>query len=340
MKAYIIKNPGQGIRAWEQAGLPDPKAGPGEVAIAVKAASLNYRDLLIAKGLYPLEPFENVIPLSDGAGEVVEVGEGVRKWKIGDRVCGSFFQSWIDGAIPEDAQKYALGGTLHGMLAQRVVLSQNGVVRVPEHLTYEEAATLPCAALTAWNGLVESASPLEPGATVLTLGTGGVSVFAAQFARAIGCEVIVTTSDDSKTERLGALGVQKVVNYRKHPEWDREVLAVNGAEFVDHVIEVGGSGTLQRSLNVVKTGGTVSLIGVLSGLGNAINPDVVLFKNIRLQGILIGSVRMFENMAAFVGKHRIKPVIHKVYPFDQAHEAYACLESSAHFGKVVITVSQ
>jgi len=339
MKAYIIKNPGQGIRAWEQAELPDFEVGPGEVAIAVKAVSLNYRDLLIAKGFYPLAPLGNAIPLSDGAGEVVGVGAGVTEWKVGDRVCGCFFQKWIDGMIPEDAQLHALGGSLHGMLAQRVVLSQDAIVRVPEHLSYEEAATLPCAALTAWNSLMESANPLNPGATVLTLGTGGVSVFAAQFARALGCEVIATTSDDSKIERLKALGVRKIVNYKTHPEWDKEVLAINGDKPVDHVIEVGGSGTLQRSLNVIKTGGTVSLIGVLSGLGNTIDPDVVLFKNIRLQGILIGSARMFENMNSFIGEHRIKPVIHKVYPFEQARDAYACLESSAHFGKIVIAVS-
>ncbi|MGC3991658.1 MAG: NAD(P)-dependent alcohol dehydrogenase [Chthoniobacteraceae bacterium] len=338
MKAYIIKNPGQGVTAWEQTTLPDPKPNSGEVVIAVKAVSLNFRDVLIAKGLYPIPPLQNAIAVSDGAGEVVEVGSGVTKWKVGDRVCGSFFQSWKTGPIPEDAQAYALGGSLHGMLAQRVALSQDGVVRVPEHLSYEEAATLPCAALTAWNALVESANPLQPGATVLTLGTGGVSIFAAQIALALGCKVIATTSGDSKIERLKALGVSAVVNYKTHPEWDKEVLAVNGGKHVDHVIEVGGSGTLERSLNAVRTGGTVSLIGVLSGLGSAINPDPVLFKNIRLQGILIGSVQMFENMNHLISSHTLRPVIHKAFPFDQAHDAYESLESSGHFGKVVIGV--
>ena len=338
MKAYIIKNPRHGIKAWEQATMPEPKPGRGEVLIAVKAASLNYRDLMIAKGLYPLPMLENAIPLSDGAGEITAVGEGVTRWKTGDRVCGSFFQTWTDGPIPQDAQMHTLGGPMHGMLAQQVVLSQEGVVRMPEHLSYEEAATLPCAALTAWNGLVESANPLAPGATVLTLGTGGVSVFAAQFAKAHGFEVIVTTSDEDKIKRLKSMGVNKIVNYKQTPEWDKEVLAINGGKNADHVIEVGGSGTLQRSLNVIKTGGTVSLIGVLSGLGNVINPDVVLFKNVRLQGILIGSVRMFENMNALIEERKLKPVIDKVYPFAEASEAYARLESAAHFGKIVIAV--
>jgi len=340
MKAYIIKNPRQGIKAWEQATLPDPKPGQGEVLIAVKAASLNYRDLMIAKGLYPLPILENVIPLSDGAGQIIAVGEGVTRWKTGDRVCGSFFQTWTEGSIPQDAQMHTLGGPMHGMLAQQVALSQEGVVRIPEHLSDEDASTLPCAALTAWNGLVESANPLAPGATVLTLGTGGVSIFATQFAKALGFEVIATSSDEGKIKRLKAMGVNKIVNYRQTPEWDKEVLAINGGKSVDHVIEVGGSGTLQCSLNVIKTGGTVSLIGVLSGLGNVINPDVVLFKNVRLQGISIGSVRMFENMNALIEKRQIKPVIDKIYPFAQAPEAYARLESAAHFGKIVIAVEQ
>jgi NADPH:quinone reductase-like Zn-dependent oxidoreductase len=187
---------------------------------------------------------------------------------------------------------------------------------------------------------VESANPLAPGATVLTLGTGGVSVFATQFAKALGFEVIATSSDEGKIKRLKAMGVNKIVNYEQTPEWDKEVLAINGGKNVDHVIEVGGSGTLQRSLNVIKTGGTISLIGVLSGLGNLINPDVVLFKNVRLQGISIGSVRMFENMNTLIEKRQIKPVIDKVYPFAQVSEAYARLESAAHFGKIVIAVEQ
>ena len=340
MKAYILKNPGDGIKAWEQVTLADQKPGRGEVLIAIKAASLNYRDLMIAKGFFPLPLLKNVIPLSDGAGEIMAVGEGVTRWKMGDRVCGSFFQSWTDGPIPQDAQMHTLGGPMHGILAQQAVLSQEGIVRIPGHLSYEEAATLPCAALTAWNGLVESANPLAPGATVLTLGTGGVSVFAAQFAKALGYEVIATSSDESKIKRLKAMGVNNTVNYKRNPEWDKEVLAINGGRNVDHMIEVGGSGTLQRSLNVIKAGGTVSLIGVLSGLGNVINPDIVLFKNVRLQGISIGSVRMFENMNALVEKRKIKPVIDRVYPFAQAHEAYARLESAAHFGKIVIAVEQ
>jgi NADPH:quinone reductase-like Zn-dependent oxidoreductase len=338
MKAYLLKNPRQGIKAWEQATVPEPKPGRGEVLIAVKAAALNYRDLMIAKGLYPLPILENVIPLSDGAGEIIAVGEGVTRWKTGDRVCGSFFQTWPDGDIPQDAHLHTLGGPMHGMLAQQVVLSQDGIVRVPAHLSYEEAATLPCAALTAWNALVESANPLAPGATVLTLGTGGVSIFAAQFAQALGFEVIATSSDEGKIKRLKAMGVNKIVNYKKTPEWDQEVLAINGGKNVDHAIEVGGGGTLQRSLNVIKTGGTVSLIGVLSGLGNTINPDVVLFKNVRLQGISIGSMRMFERMNVLIEKRQLKPVIDQVYPFAQACEAYARLESAAHFGKIVIGV--
>lgn len=339
MKSYSLTNPGQGIKAWELVDAPAPKPQAGEVIVAVKATSLNFRDILIAKGLYPIPSIHHAIPLSDGAGEIVEIGAGVTKWKVGDRVCGSFFQSWKSGPIPEDAQKYALGGSLHGMLAERVALPQGGIVRAPAHLSWEEAAALPCAALTAWNALVETANPLKPGSTVLTLGTGGVSIFAVQLAHAMGCKVIATTSGEDKVARLKALGASAVVNYKKQPDWDKEAIALNGGKQVDHVIEVGGSGTLERSLNVVKTGGTVSLIGVLSGLGSGINPDPVLFKAIRLQGILIGSVSMFENMNTFIERHQIKPVVSNAFPFAQARDAYACLESSAHIGKVAISVA-
>jgi len=338
MKAYVVSNSTGQSDLWQQKELRDPEAGSGEVLIRVKATSLNYRDLMVARNKYGSPTAGQLIPLSDGAGEVVTVGQGVSKWKAGDRVAGSFFRDWKSGSPRADHQAAALGGSASGMLAQYVVLPAHGVVRIPEHLSFEEAASLPCAGLTAWNALMESGPRLMPGSSILTLGTGGVSIFALQFAKAAGLEVFSTTSNEEKGKRLLSLGAREVVNYRAHPEWEKEILSLTGNQGVDHVIEVGGAGTLPKSMTAVRYGGTISLIGVLTGTEAQVNPLPVLQKSARLQGIYVGSVAMFESMNATIEKLEIHPVIDQMFAFAEANAALKRLESAGHFGKIVIRV--
>jgi NADPH:quinone reductase-like Zn-dependent oxidoreductase len=339
MKAYVVSQAGEHIELWQQRELRDPEVGAGEVLIKVKATSLNYRDLMIAKGRYGAPTVAELIPLSDGAGEVVAVGAGVTKWAGGDRVVGSFFTHWKSGQFRAEYPNAALGGAASGMLAEYVVLPADGVVRIPSHLSFEEAATLPCAGLTAWNALMETGPKLEPGSTILTLGTGGVSIFALQFAKAAGFEVLSTTSSEAKGERLRALGAHEVINYRTHPEWEKEIAKLTGGLGVDHVIEVGGAGTLAKSMMAVRYGGAISLIGVLTGADGQVNPLPVLGKNIRLQGIYVGSTAMFDSMNAAIESLKIQPVIEKVYEFDDAPTALKDLESAQHVGKLVVRVN-
>lgn len=339
MKAYVVSNGVEQTELWQQREIRTPEVGAGEVLINVKATSLNYRDLMIAKGSYRTPTAAELIPLSDGAGEVVAVGAGVTKWAEGDRVAGSFFTHWKAGPFRAEYPNAALGGTASGMLAEYVVLPAEGVVRIPSHLSFEEAATLPCAGLTAWNALMESGPKLVPGSTILTLGTGGVSIFALQFAKAAGFQVLSTTSSETKGERLRTLGAHEVINYRTHPEWEKEITELTGGLGVDHVIEVGGAGTLAKSMMAVRYGGAISLIGVLTGADGQINPLPVLSKNIRLQGIYVGSTAMFESMNAAVESLKIHPVIEKVYEFDDAPNALKDLESAQHVGKLVVRVS-
>jgi NADPH:quinone reductase-like Zn-dependent oxidoreductase len=332
MKAMCIHQLGDldGLRMEER---PDPRPGPGQVRVRVRAASLNYRDLLIIKGVYSRNLSLPLIPLSDGAGEVVEVGPGATRFAVGARVAGIFMQGWIDGALTEAKSKTALGGALNGMLAEQVVLSEDGLVAVPDHLSFEEAAALPCAAVTAWNGLIEAG--LRPGETVLTLGTGGVSLFALQFARMTGARVIATSSSDEKLARAKQLGASDGINYKTTPEWDKKVRELTDGVGVDHVVEVGGAGTLPRSLKAVRMGGHISLIGVLSG-GAECNPMPVLMKAVRLQGVFVGSRGMFEAMNRAVAAHEMRPVIDRVFAFEEARAAYQHLESGVHFGKIVL----
>lgn len=339
MKAYILNEPGKEIDAWQQVQKEDPEPGYGQVLIGVKATSLNYRDLSITRGGFGKNIKKNCIPLSDGAGEVLAIGEGVTTLQKGDRVVGSFFQTWQAGEITAFDHQYALGGPIDGMLAEKVVLNANGVVRFPAALSFEEAATLPCAALTAWNALMENGTPHQLGASILTLGTGGVSIFAIQFALAAGLDVIATSSSDEKLARLSGLGIVKGINYKKIPDWEQAVKEYTQQEGVDQVIEVGGAGTLARSLEATKTGGTVSLIGVLTGVSDAINPVNILFKSICLQGIYVGSITMFSAMNRAIAARGIKPVIDSIYEFDQAKEALKKLISGKHFGKIVIRVA-
>ncbi|HLW69807.1 MAG TPA: NAD(P)-dependent alcohol dehydrogenase [Candidatus Binataceae bacterium] len=335
MKTYEI-NEAKGIDSLKLTERATPKPGPGEVLMRVRAASLNYRDLAIVKGYLGGMLKLPVVPVSDGAGEVAEVGPGVTEWKKGDRVAAIFTQGWLAGPPFAGMYSTSLGGGIDGMLAEYVTLKATGLVRIPDYLSFEEAATLPCAAVTSWQALVTEGH-LKPGDSVLVMGTGGVSIFALQFAKMYGAKIIATSSSDAKLERLRKMGAAEVINYKTTPNWDARVLELTDGAGVDHVVEIGGAGTLPKSINAVKTGGVVSLIGILSGAGQ-IDPMPLLFKNARVQGILVGSREMFEAMNRAMTVNQIHPVIDKVFPFYQAAEAYRHLESGAHFGKVCIAI--
>ena len=333
MRAYRLQ--AAGIDGLAEVELPMPKPGPRQVLVKVAACSLNFRDLAIALGTYRMPTKPDLVPLSDGAGEVVEVGPGVTRVKAGERVAGCFFQRWFGGPPAADTHVSALGGGLDGMLAQYVVLEQDGVVALPAHLTFEEAATLPCAAVTAWHALAEHAR-IFAGETVLVQGTGGVSIFALQLARLMGARVIVTSSSDEKLARAKALGATHGVNYKATPEWDKAVVELTGSG-VDHVVEVGGPGTLARSLRAIRVGGKITLIGVLAGAAE-INPMLIFSRRANVQGISVGSTQMFEAMNRAIAASGLKPVIDKVFTFGEAPAAYRHLQSAQHFGKVVIRV--
>lgn len=316
---------------------PDPRPGSGQIVVRVKATSLNYRDLMTVKhgGLRGLTL--PLVPLSDGAGEVIGVGDGVTRVRTGNRVAGIFFQNWLAGGPDAAHQASALGGALDGMLAEQVVLSEDGVVRIPDYMSYEDAATLPCAAVTAWQSMV-SLGNMKAGDTILILGTGGVSIFALQFAVAAGARSIVTSSSDEKLERVSALGATHVINYKTTPEWGKRVLVLTDGVGVDQVVEVGGAGTLVQSMEATRVGGMIGLIGILAGTDGEVNPIPVLMKSLRLQGVYVGSRAMFEDMNAALAANRIKPVIDKVYPFEEVRAALKLMERAAHFGKIVVTV--
>ncbi len=333
MKALVV--PAFGLDRLVFADLPDPTPGPGEVVVRVRAASLNYRDLLVAKGLYDPRLHLPRILGSDGAGEVAAVGDGVTRFKVGDRVTCCFMPAWIDGPPTEAAAKSALGGAADGVFTELLALPETGLVPTPPHLSDEEAACLPCAAVTAWHALTDP--PLKPGDTVLLQGTGGVSVFALQFAKALGARVLITSGSDAKLARALEMGADAGVNYKTTPDWDKWARAQTGGVGVDRVIEVGGAGTLERSVKAVRMGGHIALIGVLSGPGT-VNPMGVLMKAVRVQGIYVGSRAMFEAMNATITAHGIKPVIDRVFPFAEAVDALRHLEGGSHFGKVVVRV--
>jgi NADPH:quinone reductase-like Zn-dependent oxidoreductase len=334
MRAYEVKK--FGIDDLMLAERPEPRPGFGQVLVKVRAVSLNFRDLMVVKGHYNPKLKMPMIPCSDGAGEIVAVGEGVTRVKTGERVCGIFMQGWQAGDISETASRTAMGGAIDGVLADLVVLNQEGVVPIPEHLTFEEAATLPCAAVTAWHALV-TCGQLRAGDTVLTLGTGGVSIFALQFGVMAGARVIATSSSDEKLARVKSMGAWEVINYKATPDWEEQARKLTGTG-VDHVVEVGGSGTLMKSLRAVRMGGTVSVIGALSGGGSEVSPVPILMKTVKLQGIYVGSREMFEAMNRAIVAHRMKPVVDRVFAFEEAREAMHYMESGAHFGKVVIKI--
>ena len=328
-------------REWSIEGMelverPDPEPGPGQVTVRMRAASLNYRDLLTVQGkggAYKLP----LIPFSDGAGEVVAVGEGVTRVSVGDRVCPMFFQSWFDGGPSASNRRLALGGTLPGVLQELRVLDAEGVTRIPDHLSFPEAATLPCAALTAWRALFEEAA-LRPGQTVLVQGTGGVSIFALQFAKLAGATVIVTSSSDEKLERAKTLGADHTINYRSVADWGKSAADWTGGG-VDHVVEVGGKDTFQQSIEAARVGGTILVIGVLSGFAQQVLFPSLFSKNLHVIGLSVGSRKMFENMASAIGHNRIKPVVDKMFDFAEAPDALRYMQNAGHFGKIAMEFS-
>lgn len=335
MKAFLLKN-GFGIENLALEDVAQPEPGPNQALLKMRAWSLNYRDLLVVRGIYRPKlklPFQMI---SDGVGEVVAVGAGVTRVKVGNRVAGAFMQRWIEGGVDAQKTASALGGDIPGLAAEYVVLDEAGLVHVPDSLSDEEGASLPCAAVTAWNALVTEGR-LAAGETVLVQGTGGVSVFALQFAKMLGAKVIATSSSDDKLERLKALGADATINYKTTPNWGRAALDLTGGKGVDHVVEVGGAGTLGQSLTAVRIGGRISMIGVLTG--GAADTVPVLMKAVTVQGIFVGSRVMFEAMNAAITLNGLKPVIEdKTFRFTEFPDALRYMESGAHFGKIVLRV--
>jgi NADPH:quinone reductase-like Zn-dependent oxidoreductase len=336
MKCIELQN-GSGFDALKPAERPTPQVGPGQVLVRVHAASFNYRDVMIAGGGYAGRAKYPLIPLSDGAGEVVEAGPGVSRVKPGDRVCGTFFQRWIAGPVRPDIQDAALGGTADGMLADHALLEGEGVVPIPEGFSYEEAATLPCAALTAWHGLVE-AGGVRPGDAVLLLGTGGVSIFGLQFATAAGARAIVVSSNEGKLGKARELGASEAITSKTVPEWQDRVRAATGGRGVDHVLDVTGSETTAKAIAAMRPGGHIAIIGARSGPGGELDRRQILQRGLKVSGINVGSRAMFEAMNRAIVANRLKPVIDRVFPFRDAIAAYREFATGHHFGKVVIAI--
>lgn len=333
MKVCEIQEFGIDNLAFTERDLAAPASN--QVLVKMAAASLNFRDYMMVGGKYNPKLRRPVVPLSDGAGVVEEVGAEVTRFKKGDRVAGCFFQKWIEGPPTREKSGSALGGSIDGVLSEYRTFSEDGLVAVPEHLTFEEAATLPCAAVTAWHALFENV-PMSPGDVVLLQGTGGVSVFALQFALAAGLRTIITSSSDEKLARAKALGAHELINYKDTPEWDAQARMLTRGEGVDKVIEVGGSSTMPLSLKAVRTFGAVSVIGVLSGVEPAVTPTALLSNSLRVQGIYVGSRMMFERMNRAISLHRIKPVIDKTFPWIDIKAALRHMESQQHFGKICL----
>lgn len=331
-RKFVLSKPGtlDNLRVVEDE-VPTP--GPGQVLVRIRAASLNFRDLLVVQGLYPTPLIEDLVPLSDGAGEVVALGAGATRWSIGDRVCGIFTQTWQGGRKTQSDFAHELGGSVDGVLGEYRLFDENGLVLAPAHLSFEEAATLPCAAVTAWNALF-GGRPVRAGEDVLVLGTGGVSSFALQFARMAGARVIALSSSDAKLARFAAAGADACINYSDHPDWPVEVRRLTGGRGVDHVVEVGGPGTLERSLASAALNGQVHLIGVLTQ--GQINPLPVLGSAITLRGILVGSREMFADMNRAIGQHHIHPLVDSRFEFEDAVSAYVSLQGAGHIGKIVV----
>ncbi|MGA2218541.1 MAG: NAD(P)-dependent alcohol dehydrogenase [Terracidiphilus sp.] len=326
-----------GVDSLEFVERPTPQPGPGEVLVKMRAISLNYRDLLIVKGHYNPKLKLPRIPCSDGAGEVEAVGAGVTAWKPGDRVVAIFMQNWLEGPLTPIRARGALGGDIDGTLAEYIVVKQSGLVNLPEYLSFEEAATLPCAAVTAWNAL--AAGNVKPGDSVLIQGTGGVSIFAIQLARLRGARILGISSSNEKLERASKLGLDAFLNYEDEPAWDLWALEQTGGEGVDLVVDVGGAGTLTRSLRALRTGGVVSLVGVLTGPADPVSFPIasVLHKQARIQGIYVGSRKDFIELNKAISLANLRPVC-EVAHYSLAREALKRIEEGGHFGKLVLRV--
>jgi NADPH:quinone reductase-like Zn-dependent oxidoreductase len=325
-----------GMDHLQVATRPDPEPGPGQVLLRMKAASLNYRDLVVpGRGYGSYTGSLPLIPVSDGVGEVVEVGAGVSRVKVGDRVCPCFNQGWIAGEPDLERMTQTLGGPIDGTMADLMCLPEGGVVKAPAHVSDEEAATLPCAALTAWSAIV-TYDELRPGSKVLVQGTGGVALFALKFAKLLGTHVTIISSSDQKIARAMALGADAAINYTSTPEWAKATREITGGRGFDHIVELGGEKTLPQSLRCIRPGGTLSMIGVLSGGVLAAPLGLVVTRQVRLQGITVGHRDGFEAMMRAVGQHKVKPVVDRVFPFEGLKDALAYLKSGAHFGKIVI----
>ncbi len=336
MKAYRIIS-GANIDGLALHDEKSPALGPNDVRVGVRAVSLNFRDLMFARGVYLASLKEPRIPCSDGAGEIIEVGTQVRRFKVGDRVATAFFPRWIDGDPTPLNTVGALGGQSDGTLAEEIVLNEESLVSIPAHMDFAAGATLPCAAVTAWNALFVAGN-LKAGDSVLLQGTGGVSIHALQFAHAAGLQTIITSSSDAKLERARTLGAGATINYRSTPEWQDEVLRITGGRGVDAVLEVGGQDTLRRSIAATRLGGIVAVIGVLSGVSFNFDPFPLIAGARQLAGIFVGNRKMFEDLNRLASHAKIQPVVDRTFAFDKARDAYQYLASANHFGKVVIRV--
>ena len=335
MKAWTLQAP-FGIHGLTLVDRTEVPPQHGQVKIAIKAVSLNYRDLSTVKNAGQRSLKDALIPCSDGAGEVIEVGPGVTRVKQGDRVMGNFNQGWISGEITGSPQAQSLGGLIDGVLSETVVLHEDGLVPIPAHLSYVEAATLPCAALTAWNALVTQGK-IKSGDVILTQGCGGVSIFAMQFALMHGAAVIATSSSDEKLERVSQLGALGTINYRRTPDWGQQAFQLAGERGVDHVVEVAGA--VEQSIQCCRIGGTISIIGALTGpTSDKVAPNMLIPKQLRFQGIYVGSREMFETMNRAISYHQLKPVVDRIFHFDEAQAAFEYMETGSHFGKIVIEV--
>jgi NADPH:quinone reductase-like Zn-dependent oxidoreductase len=337
MQASALQIPAFGIDNLALIPTTIPTPGPHEVLVDLHFASLNFRDLMTVLGTYNPKMTLPRVPGSDGSGIVAAIGSEVTRFNVGDRVTSLFFQDWHDGEIQPTTPKSALGGVIDGTFTTARLFPETGLIAAPTYLTDEQAATLPCAALTAWNALVEKGN-LRAGETVLILGTGGVSLFALQIAKAHGARVILTSSSDEKLSRARALGADETISYRTTPDWDTEVLRLTDNRGVDHVVEVGGSGTVHRSLKAVRPSGHVYIIGALSGPGEGIDPRSILTRSVYVCGVYVGSEAMFARMNAFFTQHKLTPIIGRTFPLTSAKEAFHYLQSGSHFGKITLSL--
>lgn len=333
MRAVVLES-AYGLEHLKLVERPDPVPGPGQIVVDIKAATLNYRDLATVTARSGRLPF---VPCSDGAGVVSAIGEGVTRVKTGEHVAPLFFQNWLAGEPTPEKLGGALGGTLDGVLQEKILLSEHGVTRAPAGYSDEEAATLPCAALTAWRGLVLEGN-VKAGDVVVVQGTGGVSIFALQFAKAAGAIVIVTSSSDDKLERAKTLGADHLVNYKSSPDWAKDVRRLTGGRGADHIVEVGGAGTFEQSLRAVKLGGKIAVIGILGGFVKDLNVASIFAANAYIHGITVGSREQFESMTRAIEATGIKPEIDKRFKLDEIRDAFACMKAGAHFGKIVVTL--